>query len=72
MEQSVPFLKLNDNEFNFFINNSQPKEDTTNISLTPTVNQTNLIDKMNNHIKNFDTFQFEPSENFESPINCNY
>ena len=27
---------------------------------------------MNNHIKNINTFQFEPSEDFESPINCNY
>ena len=72
MEQSVPFLKLNDNEFNSYINNSPPEEDSVNISLISTVNQTNLIDKMNNHIKNFNNFQFEPSEDFESPINCNY
>ena len=69
-EDNIPFMNLNDFEFDNFIRN---KKNVTFSNFTPTTHQQEMFDKLNNEIEKNNTRQNDEDESdYDHHTNCNY
>lgn len=72
LENEIPFIKLNDNEFGTFLKiDVLESENSGNIRLKPSLTQQAIIDKLNRLIEQNNNSN-DDTEHFNQPINCSY
>ena len=75
-EDTIPFMRLNDYEFDSVITNGEtyPKNNIKFTNFTPSLSQQQMFNKLNNEIEEYNTrvMNEENESDYNHPITCNY
>ena len=75
-EDIIPFMRLNDYEFDRFIKKDEmlPKNNIKFTNFTPTLSQKEMFDKLNQEIEEYNTrvINEDNESDYNHPITCNY
>ena len=75
-EDFIPFMKLNDHEFNSIVKKGEifPQININFTNFTPSLSQQEMFDKLNNEIEEYNirVINEETDSVYDHPLTCNY